>query len=236
MTSSSLNQYLIFLKNVPLLLKQEKTTANEQLDWLLSEKVAGKVINLYCGEDLNIFSAMKWLGVGKQQYVMINSGLVLGSSQKSSLNSRNYYERKMEKNPKTFHHSRKHLSCTPWISFSPIPKKDTKELQKTSKNKWHFPYEQLNSPGLFNLSKEEIKAYKIRNSMDMVDSWLDYSLPLSTWALGMIKWDWEGQAWNKQKAVIHCTLLHWIGKLLARRHGGCKKFCGFRGRACKVNF
>lgn len=45
-------------------MKQEKTTANEQLDWLLSEKVAGKVINLYCGEDLNIFfcNEMAWGG------------------------------------------------------------------------------------------------------------------------------------------------------------------------------
>lgn len=93
-------------------MKLEKTTANEQLDWLLSEKVAGKVINLYCGEELNIFSGMKWLGVGKQQFVMINSGLVLGSSQKNRINSRKYYERKMEKNPK-LHHSKKHPSFSP---------------------------------------------------------------------------------------------------------------------------
>lgn len=31
---------------------------------------------------------------------------------------------------KKLHHSKKLPSCTPCISFSPIPKKDTKELQK----------------------------------------------------------------------------------------------------------
>lgn len=125
MTSSSLNKYLIKKKNVPLFLKLEKTTANEQLDWLLSEKVAGKVINLYYGEELNIISVVKWLGMGKQQFVMINSGLVLSSSQKSSINT---IKEKWGGKQK-LHHSKKNSFCTPWIS-SPIPNKDTKELQK----------------------------------------------------------------------------------------------------------
>lgn len=77
-------------------MKLEKTTS-EELDWLLSEKVSGKVINLYCWEELNIISVMKWLVVGKQQFVTMKSGLILGSSQKSNINSRNQYERKMEK-------------------------------------------------------------------------------------------------------------------------------------------
>lgn len=44
---------------------QKTTTKNQWLDRPMLEKVPENIINLQCGEQLNIISLMKWLAEGK---------------------------------------------------------------------------------------------------------------------------------------------------------------------------